>query len=75
MQTVYPTLVCICSGWTWVDGCEGDAGKANRMNAVGPAAIAAAARKASAGPAPSSRAPRAMTSCARGVRATADCEC
>lgn len=44
MQTVYPTLVCICAGFTWVDGCEKDAPKANAMNNAGPATVAAAAK-------------------------------
>ncbi|KAL1527264.1 hypothetical protein AB1Y20_015939 [Prymnesium parvum] len=45
IQMVYPTVVCICAGMTWVDGCERDAALANRLNCVGPAVVAAAARK------------------------------
>ena len=35
IQTVYPTVVCICAGMTWVDGCEKDPALANRMNCAG----------------------------------------
>ena len=45
LATVYPTAVCICAGFTWVDGCEKNPQHANHMNCAGPAAIAAAARK------------------------------
>ena len=48
METVYPTVVCICAGFTWVDGCESQPLKANQMNNAGPAAVAAAARKVGA---------------------------
>jgi dTDP-4-dehydrorhamnose reductase len=44
MRTVYPTLVLICAGFTWVDGCEAKPAKANQMNNRGPAVVAAAAR-------------------------------
>ena len=48
MMMVRPTLVCVCAGFTWVDGCENDKERADRMNASGPAAVAAAARRAGA---------------------------
>ena len=44
METVYPTVVCICAGFTWVDGCESQPLKANQMNNAGPAVVAAASR-------------------------------
>ena len=44
LQTVHPTLVCICAGFTWVDGCESKPLHANHMNCAGPAAVAAAAK-------------------------------
>mmetsp|Transcript_53545 Transcript_53545/g.88906 ORF Transcript_53545/g.88906 Transcript_53545/m.88906 type:complete len:497 (+) Transcript_53545:23-1513(+) len=44
ITTVYPTLVCICAGFTWVDGCERDAPKANAMNNSGPVTLAKAAK-------------------------------
>jgi len=43
VQTVYPEVVCICAGFTWVDGCEREPQKANAMNNRGPAVLAAAA--------------------------------
>ena len=45
ITTIYPTVVCICAGWTFVDGCESDPGKANALNNAGPAAVAAVAKK------------------------------
>jgi len=55
ITTVFPTVVIICAGFTWVDGCEkvmpekapqitGPA-HANHMNNAGPAVVAAAAKK------------------------------
>jgi len=44
MQTIYPTVVCIAAGFTWVDGCESQPAKANAMNNRGPAVVAAAAK-------------------------------
>jgi len=44
MQSCYPTVVCICAGFTWVDGCENQPAKANQMNNRGPAVVAAAAK-------------------------------
>lgn len=41
---VRPTCVCICAGFTWVDGCESKPLHANHMNCAGPANVAAAAR-------------------------------
>ena len=38
-----PKVVCICAGFTWVDGCEREPQKANAMNNRGPAVLAAAA--------------------------------
>lgn len=38
-----PQVVCICAGFTWVDGCEREPQKANAMNNRGPAVLAAAA--------------------------------
>ena len=43
MQTVNPTLVCICAGFTWADGCEREPQKAHLLNCRGPAVLAAAA--------------------------------
>jgi dTDP-4-dehydrorhamnose reductase len=40
--------VYICSGFTWVDGCESQPLHANHMNNAGPAAVAAAAKKVGA---------------------------
>eukprot|EP00908_Phaeocystis_cordata_P025673 Transcript_814.p1 GENE.Transcript_814~~Transcript_814.p1 ORF type:complete len:498 (-),score=230.30 Transcript_814:558-2051(-) len=48
IETVYPTHVLICAGFTWVDGCENDQLKANYMNNAGPAAVVAAAAKVGA---------------------------
>ena len=45
ITTIYPTVVCICAGWTFVDGCESDPAKANALNNAGPAAVAAVAKK------------------------------
>lgn len=45
LQTVYPTCVCICAGFTWVDGCESKPAHANFMNCAGPAAVAKAAKE------------------------------
>ena len=45
LETVYPTVVCICAGFTWVDGCEAQPLHANHMNCAGPAAVAAAAKE------------------------------
>jgi len=44
LQTIYPTCVCICAGFTWVDGCESKPAHANLMNCAGPAVVAAAAK-------------------------------
>ena len=44
LETTYPTCVCICAGFTWVDGCEDKPAHANLMNCAGPAAVAAAAK-------------------------------
>ena len=43
LQTCYPTVVCICAGFTWVDGCESKPNHANQMNNAGPAVVAKAA--------------------------------
>jgi dTDP-4-dehydrorhamnose reductase len=45
---VCPSVVCICAGFTWVDGCEQQPQKANKMNCTGPAVLAAAAAAAGA---------------------------
>jgi len=45
LQTTFPTVVCICAGFTWVDGCENKPSHANFMNAAGPANVAAAAKE------------------------------
>ena len=45
ITTIYPTVVCICAGFTWVDGCEAKPAHANAMNNAGPAAVAACAKK------------------------------
>jgi len=42
---IYPTVVCICAGFTWVDGCESKPAHANAMNNAGPAVVAAVAAK------------------------------
>ena len=44
LESVRPTCVCICAGFTWVDGCESKPLHANHMNCAGPAAVAAAAK-------------------------------
>ena len=44
LQMTYPTCVCICAGFTWVDGCESKPAHANYMNCTGPAAVAKAAK-------------------------------
>lgn len=41
-------MVCICAGFTWVDGCERQPQQANKMNSTGPAVLAAAAAAAGA---------------------------
>lgn len=33
--SIYPTVVYICAGMTWVDGCEKDPALANRLNCAG----------------------------------------
>lgn len=43
-----PAAVINCAAWTDVDGCESDAAKAERVNAIGPANLARACRKANA---------------------------
>jgi len=48
LETTRPQYVCICAGWTWVDGCESDPAKAMAINAHGPAAVAAAAKRVGA---------------------------
>ena len=45
LEMVRPTVVCICAGWTWVDGAERDPHRAMAINAHGPAAVAAAAKR------------------------------
>lgn len=44
LQTCYPSCVCICAGFTWVDGCESKPAHANQMNCAGPATVAKAAK-------------------------------
>jgi dTDP-4-dehydrorhamnose reductase len=46
--TQRPAAIINCAAWTDVDGCETDAGKAERVNALGPENLARAARKADA---------------------------
>ncbi len=43
-----PSAVYFPAGWTWVDGCEADEEKAQRINALAPEAAARAARLAGA---------------------------
>jgi dTDP-4-dehydrorhamnose reductase len=43
-----PHAIINCAAWTDVDGCESDAAKAERVNAIGPANLARAARKVNA---------------------------
>jgi len=45
ITSVFPTVVCICAGFTWVDGCESKPAHANAMNNAGPAVVAAVAKK------------------------------
>lgn len=44
-----PDAVINCAAWTDVDGCETDAAKAERVNAVGPENLARACRQVNAG--------------------------
>merc|ERR1719201_2497446 len=44
LEMCYPDIVCICAGWTWVDGCERDPDRAMLLNCHGPAAVARAAK-------------------------------
>jgi dTDP-4-dehydrorhamnose reductase len=43
-----PDAVINCAAWTDVDGCESDAAKAERVNAIGPANLARASRTVNA---------------------------
>lgn len=44
LSFVRPAVVYICAGFTWVDGCERDVEKAQRLNHRGPLAVAQAAK-------------------------------
>ena len=45
-----PDAIINCAAWTDVDGCESNAEKAERINALGPENLARAARKQEGGP-------------------------
>lgn len=45
VSIVRPSVVYICAGWTWVDGCERDPEKSERLNHLGPLAVAEAAKR------------------------------
>jgi dTDP-4-dehydrorhamnose reductase len=40
LKSFVPEAVFYCSGWTWVDGCEGDPARAFHANAESPARVA-----------------------------------
>jgi dTDP-4-dehydrorhamnose reductase/dTDP-4-dehydrorhamnose 3,5-epimerase len=45
IEQVHPDVVCICSAFTWVDGCEDNVSKAFAVNATAPGIFAKAASK------------------------------
>eukprot|EP00941_MAST-03F_sp_MAST-3F-sp1_P006192 g6192.t1 len=45
MELFMPSVVVICAGFTWVDGCEASEEKANLLNAYGPAEVTLAAQR------------------------------
>eukprot|EP00941_MAST-03F_sp_MAST-3F-sp1_P000336 g336.t1 len=45
MELFMPSVVVVCAGFTWVDGCEASEEKANLLNAFGPAEVTAAAQR------------------------------
>ena len=47
IEQVYPDIVCICSAFTWVDGCENQVGKAFAVNSKAPGIFAKAASQIS----------------------------
>lgn len=40
LEAVRPDILCVCGGFTWVDGCERDPAKAMAVNCDGPALLA-----------------------------------
>lgn len=48
MTMCRPRVVCICSGRTWVDGCENEGDLPKLVNCDGPAAVVRAAKKVGA---------------------------